>query len=104
MGENSIEARAALHDSGFSQYVNLYFRRVTDGRQYVAEPLSMSFAEAGSMVDPACRLDQTSAQELMDDLWRCGLRPSEGSGSAGQLSATERHLSDMRRLVFKEAE
>ena len=53
-------------------------------------------------VAPFMSLTLTSAQELMDELWRCGLRPSEGSGSAGSLAATERHLSDMRRLVFKE--
>lgn len=40
------------------------------------------------------------ALKLMDDLWVCGLRPSEGSGSAGALAATERHLGDMRRIVF----
>jgi hypothetical protein len=32
----------------------------------------------------------------------CGLRPSEGTGSAGALAATERHLKDMQRLVFKD--
>jgi len=36
----------------------------------------------------------------MDELWQCGLRPSEGSGSAGSLAATERHLADMRKLAF----
>lgn len=46
-------------------------------------------------------LQQDEAQQLMDDLWRCGLRPSEGSGSAGQLAATQSHLSDMRKLAFK---
>jgi hypothetical protein len=50
---------------------------------------------------PLFRLDQTEAQALMDQLWQCGLRPSEGSGSAGSLAATERHLEDMRRLVFE---
>lgn len=45
-------------------------------------------------------LDPTAAQELMDDLWRCGLRPSEGAGSAGALAATERHLADMRSVAF----
>jgi len=40
------------------------------------------------------------AQLLMDDLWNCGIRPTEGSGSAGSLKATEYHLEDMRKLVF----
>jgi hypothetical protein len=36
------------------------------------------------------------AQNLMDELWICGLRPSEGTGSAGSLKATENHLKDMK--------
>jgi hypothetical protein len=37
---------------------------------------------------------------LMDQLWQCGLRPTEGTGSAGSLAATERHLKDMREIAF----
>lgn len=43
-------------------------------------------------------------QVLMDDLWECGIRPSEGQGSAGQLRAVENHLSDMRKITFKKLE
>ena len=42
-------------------------------------------------------------QVLMDDLWNCGIRPSEGAGSAGSLKATQYHLEDMRKLIFEEA-
>jgi hypothetical protein len=48
-----------------------------------------------------CHLDPNEAQTLMDDLWQAGLRPSEGSGSAGSLAATERHLADMQKIAFK---
>jgi len=44
-------------------------------------------------------LNFTQAQELMDSLWDCGLRPSEGSGSAGALLATQNHLKDMQGLT-----
>ena len=54
------------------------------------------FQEAPSFLE----LDKTSAQVLMDDLWQCGLRPSEGTGSAGQLAATQKHLSDLHKIVF----
>ena len=50
---------------------------------------------------PVFDLRKDEAQQLMDELWRAGLRPSEGTGSAGSLAATERHLADMRALVFK---
>lgn len=41
-----------------------------------------------------------TAQVLMDDLWECGIRPSEGQGSAGQLKAVQDHLGDMRKITF----
>jgi hypothetical protein len=43
-------------------------------------------------------LPTETAQELMDSLWQCGLRPSEGSGSAGSLRATENHLKDLQSI------
>ena len=49
---------------------------------------------------PAMTLTNTEAQQLMDSLWDVGLRPSEGSGSAGAMLAVQEHLKDMRRLVF----
>jgi hypothetical protein len=58
--------------------------------------------ENGEYVGPADYLSQNDAQALMDSLWSAGLRPSEGSGSASALAATQRHLDDMRSLVFKE--
>jgi len=50
---------------------------------------------------PTMRLPDESAQQLMDGLWNAGLRPKEGSGSAGALAATQKHLEDFRALVFK---
>lgn len=47
------------------------------------------------------QLSDKSAQTLMDDLWNAGYRPTEGTGSAGSLRATEKHLNDMRKLVSK---
>jgi len=49
--------------------------------------------------EPALRLEQHEAQNLMDELWRAGIRPTNGAGSSGQLAATERHLEDMRALT-----
>lgn len=49
---------------------------------------------------PSFSLEHTTAQSLMDQLWNCGFRPSEGTGSAGSLAATEKHLADMRAITF----
>ena len=66
----------------------------------IARPLVFEDIPEGARVDPFVTVDVNVAQDLMDELWRCGLRPREGTGSAGSLAATERHLNDMRRLVF----
>lgn len=52
---------------------------------------------------PAVKLDKTQAQVLMDDLWNCGIRPTEGSGSAGSFAAQTEHLKDLRALLGKQA-
>lgn len=55
----------------------------------------------GEVPPHAFRLAYCQAQELMDRLYAAGLRPTEQRDSAGVLAATERHLQDMRHLVFE---
>ena len=52
------------------------------------EMKTLTDEEAATWRPPVMTLGIESAQTLMDDLWRCGLRPSEGSGSAGALSVS----------------
>jgi hypothetical protein len=69
----------------------------------LAQPLQMVEGTADDCYKPTpkiCELTGEAAQQLMDDIWECGLRPSEGTGSAGSLAATQRHLDDMRKIVF----
>lgn len=76
-------------------------RLVTDtGPQLMAAQAVWSPIEEGCRIPPAFELDTLMAQQLMDQLWQCGLRPTEGTGSAGALAATQKHLDDMRKLVF----
>ncbi len=75
--------------------------------QSVACPLTLKAITAeneGEQLEPTFTMYPQDAQFLMDELWRVGLRPSEGAGSAGQMAATERHLEDMRTLVFAGSE
>jgi hypothetical protein len=65
----------------------------------VCQPLEFIEIPEGSRVAPAFSLNRVEAQRLMDQLWDCGLRPTQGKGSVGQLEATERHLADVRMLV-----
>lgn len=70
-------------------------------RLAVAEPLTMRTLEEGEIEPrPTLSLRKAEAQQLIDELWRVGLRPSEGSGSAGSLAATERHLKDMQTITM----
>lgn len=66
----------------------------------VAVAVEMETLDEGVIPSPTFTLDPDEAQALIDQLWNCGLRPTEGTGSAGALAATQNHLADMRRLVF----
>lgn len=62
------------------------------------ETVAPGLAETES--DIACTITNNQAQSLMDRLWDCGIRPTEGQGSAGQISAVEKHLADMRTIAM----
>jgi len=77
--------------------------RAGDGqRQTSVVRLTLETIAEGGYTEPTMRLTRSEAAELLDALWRVGVRPSNGEGNAGQLGATEKHLEDMRRLVFDE--
>lgn len=80
--------------------VRFGFRQRETGTFYVAQPLTYVALAESNLSPPALRLTKTDAQMLMDDLWRCGVRPTEGAGSAGSYAAQARHLEDMRAIAF----
>jgi hypothetical protein len=66
----------------------------------IAEPVTFNApADVNRMVDPppTFHFSDEAAQILMNDLWYAGVRPVESS--LGSLSATTKHLNDMRALV-----
>ena len=74
---------------------------VVDGRRItVATNLILTTTDESGDFPPLMSMGSDMAQQLMDQLWDCGLRPSEGAGSVGQMSAVQAHLADMRTLVF----
>ncbi len=56
--------------------------------------------ERGLSIPPLMSVPQESAQQLMDELWNAGLRPTEGTGSSGALAATQKHLEDMKAVAW----
>lgn len=90
----------AFKSHTFNDNINLTIYQKNEPRVYVAQPVTMEEINPALDVRPTFSLTPTAAQELIDRLWDCGLRPSEGAGSAGALAATQKHLGDMRTLVF----
>lgn len=94
-----IEIMARREDWNYG--ISIYMRRQTiGGGAIVAAPVEMVKSVVGCILEPMMRLEIQTAQQLIDELWQCGLRPSEGTGSAGSLAATERHLSDMQKITM----
>lgn len=56
--------------------------------------------EPGSIIPDVMKITKRQAQILLDDLWHCGIRPSDGTGNTGQLAATQKHLDDMKEIAF----
>lgn len=79
--------------------IHLY-ERLSNDEVSLLSRLEFTTQKANEIVEPqeALILPREVAQQLVDALWQCGLRPSEGSGSAGALKATENHLKDMQEL------
>ena len=90
-----IEVRAYL-DPSRNFELSLYARSGKSFGTVVFDPLP---SDVNFGCSPLFSLDKSASQSLMDDLWSSGIRPSEGSGSAGSLCATQAHLSDMRLIV-----
>lgn len=83
----------------FSDRIEIQFCQRTVTGTYAGNLTWMHVPE-GSVLPGTQSLELAAAQELMDSLWQCGLRPTEGAGSAGALAATERHLADLRQICF----
>jgi hypothetical protein len=94
-----IHAERELYSGGVSIHL---MDEGNQGQLFVAQPVVMKAEEEAyaRRLDPMVTLPMALAQQLMDELWNCGLRPTEGTGSAGSLAATERHLADMKALAF----
>lgn len=95
----NLKARA--EKSLFKSSITVYlYEKLSGGKISYLSGFQFRDIEEGEAVDPSevLELSYQTCQELMDSLWDCGLRPSEGSGSAGSLMATENHLKDLQEF------
>ena len=82
--------------------LSVYFSvKLSGDRVALAQPVQFEVVPEHTVATkPTLIIRQEDAQILMDELWRAGLRPTEGTGSAGALAATEGHLKDMQNLAY----
>jgi hypothetical protein len=80
--------------------INLYAFQKKGANRFGAQPLVFQAVEYAETLSPFVEIENRHAQQLMDDLWDAGIRPSEGTGSAGTLAATQQHLADIKTVAF----
>lgn len=96
-----ISPHIRLHKPGFRNILDVYIMRETVGiKQECISVLPFEEVPENEVAPSCMTLNAERAQILMDDLWNCGLRPSEGSGSAGAMKATQNHLADLKKILF----
>lgn len=103
MNEEKTTIRAFKNGMTISDIVTInVIKQYPDGSHTAFNGSKTCYEEMNSfqLTPTAFILEPTQAQQLMDDLWTCGIRPTEGKGSAGCLAATENHLKDMRAIAF----
>ena len=104
-----FQMREGFHDSmdfGFQLYIADEGSRVVGqgdpNRIGIAKPMVFEKIEIGLHVDPVLSMKKQEAEALMNELWRVGIRPSNGEGNVGQIGAIKHHLNDMRAIVEKQ--
>jgi len=88
-----VEKRSVLGDDLY-----LYFYIKDRDRTLSAEITFDEISESTSTPE-SITIPPEAAQELVDKLWQCGVRPTEGTGSAGALLATQNHVKSLQNIV-----
>lgn len=96
----SIGARNKIRLSKMEFHRGIKVYVLSEDESMIATLPTLVEIEPHAVVEPTMTFSMEEAQQIMDELWQCGLRPTEGTGSAGSLAATERHLQDMRDIAF----
>lgn len=94
-----VKIRENSYMLGKDMYI---FRLTPRGREILNKDGTITDYENGMAIplEPFMHLEQDMLQGLADALNENGIKPQQGF-IEGKLEATEKHLEDMRRLVFK---
>lgn len=82
--------------------VELFATSKVDGKRFIlTTEFTQKELEPGYPFDgPTIRLAGDEAQQIMNELWRIGLRPKNGTGAVAHAEALEGHLKDLRTIAF----
>ena len=86
----------SLEWDGFSVHI------LEDDKKKIVTSIVMTVGERtnGEYYSPPMILSEDEVQQIMDQLWQCGVRPRNGEGSNAQINAMKNHLDDMRKIAF----
>lgn len=92
-----------LDPRGWGRGHNLYFNRYNEahGTREVITGFEVESFDYAHMEPETAGLfmDNIQLQAFMDILWSAGFRPTEGTGSAGSLRATQEHLATVQSVM-----
>ena len=100
-----MDKRVTWHiqdDMAYRDALCVYRVEKEDGRRFMtAVEMRLTEVEPGLIgPGPMLELPPDEAQQLMNELWRVGIRPKDGSGALAHVDAMKAHLADMRQIVF----
>lgn len=96
-----IEKRITATLEPWSAKILLRYGVIGDKETAVLKPHPLTSVDPGEEVPEFLSLSPTIAQSLMDQLFECGVRPTQGFGSPGQVEALKNHVDDLRQIAFK---
>lgn len=102
MGNNNWKALLKQKPGLFGVYLYLYCK-MQNGKVGYIQGETITEIEEGSVEIPATLYIESEemAQAILEAFSKQGIKLDKGHAE-GKLEATEKHLEDMRRLVFKE--
>ena len=96
-----IHIRARSSEFSPRDDVQFFFAvELDDGKQYVAKDISFEPLVRYSAINAFIEVPGHELQALVNDLWDVRVRPHDALASSGQLETVDKHLADLRRLVF----
>ena len=82
------------------QKYEVYIRDESNPRQFsVGQPIEFTPIDEGEWHGPAAELEYDEAVQLMNELWRVGIRPTDQLSTSGEKEAMAEHIKDLRKVL-----